>query len=342
MSGGVDSSTAAALLVDAGHEVTGVTMRLLGSDTPGGCCPSGSIRDAKRVCDTLGVPHYVLDLRDAFESTVVERFCGEYAVGRTPNPCIDCNDRVKFHALLVRALTNGAEYLATGHYARIEFDPDGTPWLARGVDASKDQGYFLYRATEPQLRHMLFPVGDLTKPAVRAYAESRGLPTASRAESQEACFLAGGDARSFVRSRLPEPFVAGPFVDGSGDEVGRHDGAVGFTIGQRQGMGLAAGRRLHVTALHPASGVVEVGERESLMARTVDADDIAWRGGDGSRRVTAAVRYRAREGSATATVAGGVLTLEFDEPVWAIAPGQAVVCWDGQRVLGGGSVREVR
>jgi tRNA-specific 2-thiouridylase len=276
MSGGVDSSTAAALLVDEGHEVTGVTMRLLDEDAPGGCCPSGSIRDAKQVCDQLGIGHYVLDLRSIFREAVVDRFCNEYAAGRTPNPCIECNDRVKFRELLARALTNGAEFLATGHYARVETGSDGVPWLARGLDPAKDQSYFLYRATEDQLRHMVFPVGEHTKSAVRAIAARYGLPTASRAESQEACFLAGTDARSFVRERVPEAFVPGRFVDAAGDDVGGHDGAVGFTIGQRRGTGLACGEPLYVTGLHSREGIVEVGTREDLAVGTVIADDIVW------------------------------------------------------------------
>lgn len=342
MSGGVDSSTAAALLVDAGHDVTGVTMRLLDEDAPGGCCPSGSIRDAKRVCAELGVRHYTLDLRSTFASTVVERFCREYADGRTPNPCVECNDRVKFHALLIRALTNGADFLATGHYARVETDADGRPWLARGTDPAKDQSYFLYRATGEQLRRLMFPVGEHTKSAVRAIALERGLPTASRAESQEACFLAGTDARSFVRTHLPDAFVPGPFVDAAGVILGAHDGAVGFTVGQRRGTGLAGGDPHYVTGLRPSEGIVSVGRREDLAVRTIVADDVVWRADGEKRVVSARVRYRAPEGSATAEVVDGRLVVEFDAPVWAVAPGQSVVCWDGTRVLGGGTVSEAR
>ncbi|MDO8915780.1 MAG: tRNA 2-thiouridine(34) synthase MnmA [Coriobacteriia bacterium] len=340
MSGGVDSSTAAALLVEQGHEVTGVTMRLLDEDAPGGCCPSGSIRDAKQVCDRLGVSHYVLDLRSVFAAAVVEPFCDEYTRGRTPNPCIVCNDQVKFQALLARAMTNGAEFLATGHYARVETDSDGIPWLARGLDPAKDQSYFLYRATEDQLRHTLFPVGEHTKSAVRAFASEHGLPTASRVESQEACFLAGTDARSFVRARVPEAFVPGPFVDAGGLDVGAHDGAVGFTIGQRRGTGLSGGDPAYVTGLRPRDGIVTVGAREDLAVRTVEATDVMWRGGTGERPVMASVRYRTPEASAMARIEGGRLLVEFDEPVWAVAAGQSVVCWDGTRVLGGGTVSE--
>jgi tRNA-specific 2-thiouridylase len=342
MSGGVDSSTAAALLVEQGHEVTGVTMRLLEEDAPGGCCPSGSIRDAKSVCDLLGVGHYVLDFRSVFTATVVDRFCREYAEGRTPNPCIDCNDRVKFAALLSRALTNGADFLATGHYARVETDAMGASWLACGVDPGKDQSYFLYRATEQQLRHLLFPVGGHTKAEVRAIASERGLPTASRPESQEACFLAGTDARSFVRERVPETFVSGSFVDAGGTVVGSHDGAVGFTVGQRRGTGLAGGDPLYVTGVRPREGVVTVGPRDALAVRTVVADDVMWRAGSGPVAVTARARYRSPAMAATATVISSRLVVEFADPVWAVAPGQSVVCWDGTRVVGGGTVSEAR
>lgn len=342
MSGGVDSSMAAALLVEAGHDVTGVTMRLLEEDAPGGCCPSGSVRDAKRVCDLLGVPHYVLDLRGSFDRFVVAPFIDGYAAGRTPNPCIECNDRVKFDDLLGRALANGAEYLATGHYGRIETDGGGDPWLARGLDRDKDQSYFLYRCTVEQLRHLLFPIGRLSKSEVRAEAAARGLPTASRPESQEACFLAGTNARAFVRERSPEAFVAGVVVEGSGAIVGCHDGAAGFTIGQRRGVGAAAGAPRYITALRPRAGTVVVGERAELLSRRVVADDVIWRGETGPRRVSAQVRYRALEAGGSALLRDGALEVTFEDPVSAVAPGQAVVCWEGGRVIGGGTVSSSR
>jgi tRNA-specific 2-thiouridylase len=342
MSGGVDSSMAAALLVEAGHDVTGVTMRLLSEDAPGGCCPSGSVRDAKRVCDLLGAPHYTLDLRGSFERFVITPFVDGYAEGRTPNPCIDCNDRVKFDDLLGRALANGAEYLATGHYARIEADVDDAPWLARGLDRDKDQSYFLYRCTAEQLRHLLFPVGGLTKAEVREGAATRGLPTASRAESQEACFLAGTDAREFVRVRRPDAFVPGEVVDRSGSAVGRHDGAAGFTIGQRRGVGVSGSGPRYVTAVHPEAGTLVVGERVELESRAVVADDVIWRGGAVARRVRAQVRYRAPAVPASAVPVDGTLLVEFDEAISAVAPGQAVVCWEGDRVIGGGTVSSCR
>jgi tRNA-specific 2-thiouridylase len=342
MSGGVDSSMAAALLVEAGHDVTGVTMRLLSEDAPGGCCPSGSVRDAKRVCDLLGAAHYTLDLRSSFDRFVLTPFLDGYAQGRTPNPCIDCNDRVKFDDLLGRALANGADFLATGHYARIEKDESGEHWLARGLDRDKDQSYFLYRTTREQLRHTLFPVGSLTKAEVRAGAAAMGLPTAARAESQEACFLAGTDARSYVRARRPDAFVPGLVVDASGVSVGRHDGAAGFTIGQRRGVGISGSEPRYVTSIDPATGTVVVGERSALLSTTVVADEVIWRGGGGPVRVAAQARYRASECMARAAWSDGRLELAFDEPVSAVALGQAVVCWVDDRVIGGGTVSSCR
>ncbi len=342
MSGGVDSSVAAALLVEAGHDVTGVTMRLQGEDAPGGCCPSGSVRDAKRVCDLLGIPHYTLDMRDVFDSAVVEMFCEEYAAGRTPNPCIACNDSVKYGELLRRARLQDVDLLATGHYARISVDADGVAWLARAADRAKDQAYFLYRMTPEQLAHAAFPVGDLTKPDVRAQALARGLPTAMHAESQETCFVPDGDVRAFVRGRRPEAFEPGELVDGSGDVVGHHDGAVGFTIGQRKGTGVQRGTPAYVTQVLPGERRVVVGDRADLRVSTVWADHLAWRGGDAPRRVSGQVRYRGQEHRAIAGVEAGRLVVRFDSFVEAVAPGQAVVCRDGDIVLGGGEVGEAR
>jgi tRNA-specific 2-thiouridylase len=338
MSGGVDSSVAAALLCEQGHEVTGVTMRLLDEDSPGGCCPSGSVRDAKRVCDHLGIPHYTLDMREAFQETVLDPFCDEYAAGRTPNPCVECNDSVKLRGLLDRALANGAELLATGHYARVTRGEDDSSWLESGADASKDQSYFLYRATPEQLARLVLPVGGMRKDDVRAAARERGIPTADRPESQEACFLAGSSAREYVRARRPDAFVAGEVRDDKG-AVGRHDGAVGFTVGQRRGLSVAAGAPRYVTSVLPADGVVMVGAREDLRVRRVTADGVVWRGGDGPLRVTARARYRSAGTPATAHHDGEDLVVEFDSPVEAVAPGQALVCWVGPKVVGGGRIR---
>jgi tRNA-specific 2-thiouridylase len=340
LSGGVDSSLAAALLVEAGHEVTGVTMRLLPEDVPGGCCPSGSVRDAKRVCDHLGVPHYTLDLREAFEDGVITPFCDEYAAGRTPNPCVECNDVVKLRELLRRALENGADLLATGHYARVTRDLAGEPWLESGADEAKDQSYFLYRATSDQLAHLVLPVGEMLKSDVRAAASERGLPTAGRPESQEACFLAGVRTREYVRERRRDAFVAGEVRDAGGRVLGHHDGAAGYTVGQRKGLAVTGAGPTYVLSTRPTEGVVVVGPRAGLQVSRIVADRVVWRGGSAPSRVTARARYRSPGTAATAHIQGQHLVVDLDSPVAAVAPGQALVCWEGTRVVGGGRIRE--
>lgn len=339
MSGGVDSSTAAALLVDAGHEVTGVTMRLLAGEGPDGCCSAEGSRAARRVCDTIGIPHYTLDLTAEFERDVIAPYVDEYVAGRTPNPCIVCNDRVKFAELLRRVMLQGADYLATGHYARI-VQAGGLLELARGVDKAKDQSYFLYRMTSAQLAHTLFPLGELTKSEVRGIARAHGLPTAERPESQESCFVADGNVRAYLRSRRPEAFVAGEVVDTSGAVVGAHDGVAGFTIGQRRGLGIATRERLYVSGIDAARAVMTVGPRVAASAERVTASDVVWSGGHGGVRVTARVRYRGPEVAAVARYRGEGLSVIFDEPIDAPAPGQALVCYREDRVLGGGVVEE--
>lgn len=341
MSGGVDSSVAAALLLREGHDVTGVTMRLLdGDDAIDGCCSLDGVRSAKRVCDTLGIPHYTLEFSDVFEREVIEPYCDEYAAGRTPNPCIACNDRVKFSELMRRVALQDAEFLVTGHYARIERDDGGTPWLARGVDPAKDQSYFLYRMTQAQLDHTLFPLGGLTKPEVRDIARSLDLPAAERAESQETCFVPDDDVRSFVRERRPDAFRAGDVRDASGAVVGSHEGVPGLTIGQRRGLGISGDARTFVTAIDAESACVTVGPKVALAASRVVAGDVVWRGDDGPVRVTARVRYRGPEPAATAELRDGRLVVTFDDCVDAPAPGQALVCYDGDTVLGGGVITE--
>jgi tRNA-uridine 2-sulfurtransferase len=341
MSGGVDSSVAAALLVREGHDVTGVTMRLLGGeDSTDGCCSADGARSAKRVCDVLGIPHYTLAFADDFAREVIEPYCDEYAAGRTPNPCIVCNDRIKFSELLRRVALQGAESLATGHYARIVRDTDGTPWLARGTDPAKDQSYFLYRMTPAQLEATVFPLGGMTKVRVRELAREFGLPAAERAESQETCFVPDGDVRGFVRERRPEAFRVGEIRDAEGSVVGTHDGAVGFTVGQRRGLGVSGGGRLFVSSVDLESATVVVGEKAALGADEVVARDVVWRGGPAPVRVTARVRYRGPEPAGTAELDGSRLVVRFDAPVDAPAPGQALVCYDQDRVLGGGVIGE--
>jgi len=339
MSGGVDSSVAAALLLEQGHDVTGVTMQLWpSSDIEGGCCSVSAIRDARRVCDLLGIPHYQLNYRDVFERDVVTPFAEQYAAGKTPNPCVVCNDRVKFADLLAKVAAQGADCLATGHYARIQRDAMNVPWLARGVDPGKDQSYFLYRLTRAQMEHVLFPVGELHKTDVRAMAERFGLPTARKAESQETCFATDGDYVPVVAQRAPRALVPGDIVDVSGAVLGRHEGIAHYTVGQRKGLGIGGtGDPLFVVRLDPTLNQVIVGPREALAVSRVVASELVWHGASPTV-VGAAVRYRMEARDATATVHGDRLTVDFAEPLFGVAPGQSVVCYDGDRVLGGGVI----
>lgn len=293
MSGGVDSSVAAALLVREGHDVTGVTMHVLRADDPfDGCCSLDGARSAKSVCAVLGIQHYTLEFSDMFERDVIEPYCDEYAAGRTPNPCVVCNERVKFSELMRRVALQDAEYLATGHYARIGRDGAGVPWLLRGSDPMKDQSYFLYRMGPEQLGRTLFPLGGLTKAEVRAIARELGLPTAGRAESQETCFVPDDDVRTFVRARRPDAFRPGEVRDEDGSVVGMHDGVPGFTVGQRRGLGVSVSGRVFVSRVDAGGATITVGPRASLATPVVTARDVVWRGASGSERVTARVRYR--------------------------------------------------
>ncbi len=339
MSGGVDSSVAAALLVEAGYDVVGVTMQLWPSHSAdGGCCSVSAVRDARRVCDALGIPHYSLNYRDAFERHVVEPFCSEYAHGRTPNPCITCNDRLKFSDLLAKALTQGADFLATGHYARIVWDSAGEPWLARGADESKDQSYFLYRLTPEQLRHTLFPLGGLTKVEVRRIASEMGLATAAKRESQDTCFAVCGDHAAIVASRIPEAVVPGPVVDLDGRVIGRHAGLANYTIGQRKGLGISGPRGpWYVVGIDPVANRLIVGPRESLRALHVVARDVVWRG-ETESDLSVMVRYRMSPVSARCSVAGDMLDVDFADDIGAVAPGQSVVCYRDEVVIGGGVI----
>lgn len=340
MSGGVDSSVAAALLLEQGHEVTGVTMQLWpSSDAEDGCCSVSAIRDARRVCDLLGIAHYSLNYREVFEREVVGPFAEEYAAGRTPNPCIVCNDRVKFSDLLAKVATQGAEYLATGHYARIVERGSTEPWLATGWDSSKDQSYFLYRLTEQQMRHVLFPVGELHKSDVRAIAGRKGLAVADKPESQETCFAVKGSYVPAIARRAPSAMIPGSIVDTAGREVGHHDGVAHYTVGQRKGIGVGGlDEPLYVVRIEAERHTVIVGPRKELESTTVVAGEAIWRG-PSEMRVRAAVRYRMVPLAATACAdVRGRLTVTFDEPLLAVAPGQSIVCYDSDVVVGGGII----
>lgn len=340
MSGGVDSSVAAARLVREGHHVTGVTMQLLPEgEGPGRCCSTDALRVARRTCDLLGIDHYTLNVRDVFESEVVETFVRAYAQGRTPNPCVVCNDRVKFAYLLARARTHGADALATGHYARIVRCADDSLWLHRGRDTRKDQSYFLYRLQEPAIGHVRFPLGEATKDEVRREARELGLPTAERSESQEVCFVSA-DAGSFVIEQMPDAGLPGPIIDTSGRLLGTHRGIARYTVGQRKGLGLSGGP-WYVTEIRDAENAVVVSRGTPSAVHRVELMDVVYRG-ELPAEVDAVVRYRAMPVSAVADRVSTGLVLAFERGIPPVARGQAVVCYQGDRVLGGGVVEACR
>ncbi|MFQ6057949.1 MAG: tRNA 2-thiouridine(34) synthase MnmA [Anaerolineae bacterium] len=351
MSGGVDSAMAAALLVEQGYEVMGIMMRLWADDTsPAGpaenrCCTPQGVEDARRVAQTLGIPFYLLNFEREFKAWVVNYFCREYASGRTPNPCLACNRHIRFRFLLQRALALGADYLATGHYARVRCQ-DGRYELLKGVDARKDQSYVLYMLGQEQLRHLLLPVGDYTKDQIRAMAQERGLLVADKPESQEICFLADGDYRAFLRRHVPQAIVPGPILDPSGRVLGQHQGLPFYTIGQRRGLGLAVGEPLYVLDLDKARNALIVGPGSALGRRELIASQVSFVAGEtpsAPLAVTAKIRYKAVEAEATVIPLGDSrVRVTFARPLRDITPGQGVVFYQGEVVLGGGIIEEAR
>ena len=345
MSGGVDSSVAAALLAAEGHEVIGLSMQLYDQraspDAFGSCCSLDDLHDARRVAAAVGIPHYIVNFEERFRETVVRDFVQEYAGGRTPIPCVHCNADLKFAALVERAAGFDAGWVATGHYARVSFDEDSRRFrLLRGLDREKDQSYFLFSLTQDQLAHARFPVGHLTKPEVRAAAARLGLDVAEKPDSHEICFVPDGDAGRFVERHLDAPPAEGVFVDSGGRVIGRHRGVHRFTVGQRKGLGLSTGTPMYVLRLDPADGRVVVGSRDQLEQRTLRASRVNWIAGEappGPFRATARIRHHHADAPATITPDGAAsATVDFDDPQVAISPGQAVVFYDGEGVMGGG------
>ena len=338
MSGGVDSSVAAALLLDEGHDLVGVTMRLWPAAADGAGGSTTVVDRARRACGVLGIEHRILDHSEAFERKVLSYFAREYAAGRTPNPCVACNDHVKFGGLLQAALSDGADALATGHYARVVADEAGHVALARGLDPKKDQSYFLYRLTGERIRHIMFPLGEFTKEQVRGIAATRGLPNADDDESQDACFAQGGSHFDAVRDRIPSAFVHGDIVDESGTVLGHHEGIARYTIGQRKGLGIGGlSEPLRVVAIDSANNRVVVGAGDSSRITAVSCEDAVW-AGPSDIRVLATVRYRAEPVPALARRSGEQLDVLIDAPLDGVAPGQALVCYRGDVVIGGGTI----
>lgn len=350
MSGGVDSSLTAALLVHQGYECIGVTMRLWDDDLSEidpdnrGCCSLSAVEDARRVADKLGIPYYVLNFRQMFQETVIDYFVEEYAAGRTPNPCIACNRYVKFAGLLERAKQLGAQYVATGHYARIVYDEARRRHLLKkGVDTAKDQSYALYHLNQQTLGHFLMPLGEYTKTETRHLAREFGLSVADKPDSQEICFIPDNDYKRYLNDHAPGSIRPGNMVDTSGKTIGRHAGLPLYTVGQRKGLGLAVGHPLYVVALDYAKNELLVGTDQDVFAGELIADDLNWILIDqleDTLSVKAKIRYSAMPADATLTpYAEGKVHVSFSTPQRAVTPGQSIVFYDDDIVVGGGIIQ---
>jgi tRNA-specific 2-thiouridylase len=346
MSGGVDSSVAAGLLVEQGYEVIGVTMRLWTSEDDAAprhnkrCCSVEDTDDARGAADTLGIRHYVLNLEREFTEKVVDHFVDEYSRGRTPNPCLSCNDHVKFRPLLEHAVALGADWLATGHYARVRHTAGGAE-LWRAADPGRDQTYVLYTLGQAELSRTLFPVGEYPKDKIRNLARKYGLANADKPDSVDICFIPSGDYRAFVRDRVP--VAAGDIVDTAGRTVGEHAGIVDYTVGQRRGISARGGAQpLFVVDIDAEANRVVVGPHAELMATALLADELTFVSGElptGETRLEARIRYRSPAVPATLMIGhDGTAEVRFDSPQRAVTPGQAVVFNDGERILGGGTI----
>lgn len=332
MSGGVDSSVGAALLRDAGHDVTGVTLKLWGGASDSGCCSAADVEDARRVAAQLDIPHYVFNFTEDFDDRVVAPYVDAYAGGRTPNPCVECNRSIKFGRLLERADALGFDAVATGHHARVHDDGSGRRQLLRGVDRAKDQSYVLYMLGQAELRRTLLPVGELTKAQVRERAASLGLRTAAKPESMDVCFITRGDRERFVADRAGA--APGVVVDTSGTVLGGHEGVTGFTIGQRRGVGVATGERRYVVDVDATTATVVLGCRDDLLRDTADVRDLCFVEGPPAPGASLDVQVRAHGTPVAGRFEG--TSVCFDEPQPRVAPGQVIALYDGDALLGGG------
>jgi len=344
MSGGVDSSVTAALFKDRGFEVIGITMQIWERSEDWGDC--GALRgteDAERVADKLRIPHHVVNLRNTFKEKVIANFCEEYRKGKTPNPCIRCNQYIKFGALLKKAKELGAVYIATGHYARIEYDKDKKRYLLkRGVDHKKDQSYVLYAMAQEQLKHTLMPLGEFAKEKVRQMAEGLDLPVARRPESQNICFIPDDDYGKFVQSYLSEEITPGPILNKKGETIGRHKGIIFYTIGQRKGIGISAKKPLYVTGIDKKTNAIFVGRKKEVYSQELIANKvnfIAIKELKEPLKVEAKIRYLHQATSAIVfPLDKNKVLVKFEKPRWALTPGQAVVFYNGGTVIGGGTI----
>ena len=349
MSGGVDSSVAACLLKEQGYDVIGVTMQIWQDEDPdesaenGGCCGLSAVEDARRVAWSLGIPYYVMNFRREFKDAVMDYFVDEYLHGRTPNPCIACNRFVKWEALLSRSMDIGADYIATGHYARIEKLPNGRYTIRNSVTAAKDQTYALYNLTQDQLKRTLMTVGDYTKDEIRQIAEDRGLAVAKKKDSMEICFIPDNDYAKFIEQAVEKVPGAGNFVDKDGNILGRHKGITHYTVGQRKGLSLSLGHPVFVTEIRPDTNEVVIGSGEEVFSDYLVCSDLNWMAVDGlhgeEREVMAKIRYshkgapcRIRE------LPDGKVECRFETPQRAVTPGQAVVFYEEDHVFGGGTI----
>lgn len=350
MSGGVDSSVAALLLKEQGMEVIGISMKTHDSSPQDhvegqGCCSADDINDARRICQQLDIPFYPLNFTEEFQEKVIENFASEYAQGRTPNPCVHCNDQIKFASLLKESRKLGAYYLATGHYAQRSRDRYGKYHILRAKDHAKDQTYFLFGLGQEQLEHVLFPIGKYTKDEVREFAKQAGLKTADKPESQEICFVTGDDYRSFIENELPQyRGVPGNFVDIQGKSLGEHDGVHAYTVGQRRGLGVTSSDRLYVTEIKPEANQVVLGAKEGLLKSGLIAKGVRWVNREqATSGLEVEVKLRYRHPGVTSILRiedDATIRIEFQNTEGAVTPGQAVVFYHGEELLGGGWIEK--